>query len=239
MIADIWKLLWTFKPTNYAGMSLIWQRSKYKTITNTRVYQQERGGLHLSLSAQKSWSRFYWLDELPVRTAGETGAVVEILPQSLSAFYFVAFLSRAKLPFSSCLSSRSADERPRLGAAEWLRRNVKRPWSCDGWIFFGGGRERGLWEEASPWQSPCTAERVLHSEQSASFDLAWRDTQGQSLHLEHNCSLIRTPHGLMPTVNFAQFSRGLVASAQTQVQENSAVTVKYNAVFYFIIDTIH
>lgn len=143
IIADIWKLLWTFKPTNYAGMSLIWQRSKYKTITNMRVYQQERGGLHPSLSAQKSWSRFYWLDELPVRTAGETGAVVEILPQSLSAFYFLAFLSRAKLPFSSCLSSRSADERPRLGAAEWLRRNVKRPWSCDGWIFFLGG-EGGL-----------------------------------------------------------------------------------------------
>lgn len=143
IIADIWKLLWTFKPTNYAGMSLIWQRSKYKTITNTRVYQQERRGLHLSLSAQKSWSRFYWLDELPVRTAGETGAVVEILPQSLSAFYFVAFLSRAKLPFSSCLSSRSADERRRLGAAEWLRRNVKRPWSCDGWIIFGGRGGRG------------------------------------------------------------------------------------------------
>lgn len=43
----------------------------------------------------------------------------------------------------------------------------------------------------------------------------------------------------MPTVDFVQFSRGLVASAQTEVQENSAVTVKYNAVFYFIIDAIH
>lgn len=80
-------------------MSLIWHRSKYKTITNRHFYQQKRGGLHLSLSAQKSSSRFYCFDEYRVRTAGETGTVVEILPHSLSVFYFIAFLNGAKLPF--------------------------------------------------------------------------------------------------------------------------------------------
>lgn len=59
--------------------------AKYKTITNMSLYQQERGGLHPSLSARKSGSRFYWLDELPVGTAGETGAVVGNLPDGLSA----------------------------------------------------------------------------------------------------------------------------------------------------------
>lgn len=117
--------------------------------------------------------------------------MVEILPPSLSVSYFIALLNWANPQISSCLSSRSVDNQPRLGAGgepEAKRKETRS--STDGFFFFGGCWG---WEDASPWQSPCTAGRVLHSEQSASFDLAWRDTQGQSLHLEPNCTLIRSP----------------------------------------------